>query len=199
MKLSFSLRQFIGLVGAIFLVTYIISVSTTVLIDISKTHSDWVNTLITALGNMSGGVIGGVVAYIVASYETKKSFAVEKRKALSSTNTMLKLIREEFRDNILALKSVTTVNSTNIDIFKNQLRDEVWKSCFLYLSVNDNLLVELNVSYRRIQLVRSLELTQMTNSVIDELKKAIELVLNKIDIEIGEIEKALGDATLILP
>lgn len=199
MKLSLSLRQFIGLIVSIFLVAYIISVSTTVLIDLSKNHSDWVGILITALGNMSGGVIGGVVAYIVASYEAKKSIVVEKRKALASTSTMLKLIREEFRDNILALQSVTSVDSTNVDLFKNQLRDDVWKSCFLYLSVSDSLLVELNVSYRRIQLIRSLKLAQMTNSVIVELKNVLEAVLGKVDAGISDIENALGDSTLTLP
>lgn len=199
MRLSFSPRQFIGLMVSIFFVAYIISVSTTVLIDISKTHSDWVSTLITALGNMSGGVIGGVVAYIVASYEAKKLIAVEKRKALASTCTMLKLIREEFRDNILALQSITCVNSNNIEVFKNQLRDEVWKSCFLYLSVSDSLLVDLNVSYRRIQLIRSLDLAQMTNSVIVELKDVLEVVLVKVNTGISNIENALGDASLTLP
>lgn len=113
MKIPLTIRQLIWLFIAIVLASFLLAGLIQGIVFFSKTGADWFSALIQAIGNIIGGIIGGIVAIIVATYQVNKAFLNERNKQLQNSSTMLKLVREELRDNITVLASATPYTVAN--------------------------------------------------------------------------------------
>jgi len=188
MRIPLTIRQLIWLILATVIATFLLSALTQSLISFSLTGADWVSASIQALGNVSGGIIGGIVAIVVATYQVNKALLNEQNKQLRTTVTMLKLINEELRDNIGVLGNAVPLATENIHLLKTQLSDDMWKSTVIHLVVSDDLLVRLNVCYRKVNLIRNLSEEDINDNILTETKDQINYTLGKSNEEIRKIE-----------
>ena len=192
MKIPFTIRQLIWLIVWVIISAFLMTGFTLSIIAFARTGKYWVSTLIEAIGGILGGIIGGIVAIIVAAYQVTRTFANEREKQRRTSCTMLKLIREELRDNITTIESAIPYNIDNFRILKTQLSEDTWRSSMVYLDIPDQLLVKLNVAYRKIALFKNLDATDITNELLTETKDQLNIILNAINSEINNSSENLN-------
>ncbi|MFD2663354.1 hypothetical protein [Paenibacillus thailandensis] len=185
MKIPFTIRQLIWLIVWIIISAFLVTGFTLSIIAFAGTGKDWASALIQAMGGIIGGIIGGIVAIIVAAYQITRTFANERNKQRRTSCTMLKLIREELRDNITTVESAVPYKAENFRILKTQLSEDTWRSSMVYLDISDQLLVKLNVAYRKIALIKNLDATDVTSELLTETKDQLNTILNVLNSEIG--------------
>jgi hypothetical protein len=154
------------------------------LIYFAKEGSDWFAALIGSLGNVIGGIIGAIVAVIVATIQINRTFKNEKDKQLQTTTTMLKLINEELKDNISSLEESLPIDTASSKLLKLHISDDTWKSTMVHLFVSDTLLVKLNVCYRKVSLIKSLDDGEIDEHIVRELIGQINQTIESVKVEI---------------
>ncbi|MDF2859261.1 MAG: hypothetical protein K0Q87_5112, partial [Neobacillus sp.] len=74
-------------------------------------------------------------------------------------------------------------------ILKTQLSDDTWKSAMIHLLISDNLLVRLNVCYRKINLIKSVDASDLDNDMVRSTKEEFCMVLEILNNEITELSR----------
>lgn len=137
-------------------------------------------------GNIIGGIIGGIVAFIVAKYQIYRAKIEEEVKQKDTTLTMLKLIREELKDNISVLSNSLPYSTDNYHIIKSSISDDTWKSTMLHLFINEELLVKIHVCYKKISLLSHLSPEELDDTLISNCKITIENTIESIKAYIND-------------
>jgi Ni/Fe-hydrogenase subunit HybB-like protein len=194
MGTKLTLKQVIWIIVFVAFLSFLFFAGTQALISYAKTGADWFSALLGALGNVAGGIIGGIVAIIVATYQINKTFLNERIKQLQTTNTMLKLINEELKDNVAIIEATIPLQSNNANLLNTHLSDDTWRSTMIHLVISDSLLVRLNVCYRKIALIKSLEPGDITDDDLRELKEQINSTIDMIKAEIKEDNNLINDS-----
>lgn len=178
--INLTFKQLLWLLIVVVFTTVLAFFSFKFLIELSISDRYWMSSLLGLLGNILGGLIGGIVAYIVASYQVSHARDAEKVKHNQTTSTMLKLIREELKDNVGFLDSSDISVEKEFTLLKTQLSDDTWKSTMFNLHISDDLIVKLNVCYRKILLIKSLDLDEVDQDFLTEIKQQIETTVTSI-------------------
>jgi fructose-1-phosphate kinase PfkB-like protein len=194
MGTKLTLKQVVWIIIFVAFLSFFFFAGTQALINYAKTGADWFSALLGALGNVAGGIIGGIVAIIVATYQINKTFLNEQMKQLQTTNTMLKLINEELKDNVAIIEATIPLQSNDSNLLKTHLSDDTWRSTMIHLVISDSLLVRLNVCYRKIALIKSLEPGDITDDDLRELKEQITSTIDMIKTEIKEDNNLINDS-----
>lgn len=188
MKISITIRQLLLLVLFIVIAVLLVSISVQVLVTNAEAGTEWLNTAITAFGNVIGGITGGIVAVIVATYQINHAIESNRAKELEVSNSVLRLVREELQDNLDLISKSIPFASPYASVLRMQLSDDTWKSTILYVKVPDSLLVPLHVSYKQIQLIKNIlpqEKEGMNpteiNDLLQRIKLQVETTINLIN------------------
>ncbi|TMV49341.1 hypothetical protein FE783_12560 [Paenibacillus mesophilus] len=192
MKIPFSIKQIIYLILSIVLVSFFLSGFIQAINTYASTGKDWASALIQSVGNIIGGILGGIVAIIVAAYQINSTFNNENKKQLATSLTMLKLIREELKDNITMLETALPYEVGNFVHMKNHFTDDIWKSTMTHLIISDELLVRLNVAYRKISWFRNLQSHEVNDEFLRETKDEFLETLGKTNAEIQKLEQRIN-------
>ncbi|MDD0822777.1 hypothetical protein [Bacillus cereus] len=186
MNTNITLKELFKIGIFIALTCFFIFISIEMLVNFSKSGKDWISSLIGFLGNIIGGIIGGIVAFIVASYQLNRTLDNEKEKQIQLTKSMLRLIREELNDNISIIESSIPYQDDHFNLLKTQLSDDTWKSTMTNLNVKDNLIIKLNVCYRKITLIRSLNAADIDDTFLSDIKGQFSETIGLIRNELNE-------------
>jgi len=190
MKVALSLKQFLILTIAIFIVAYISIIMSEALKNYASTGADWVSALIQALGNVTGGIIGGIVAYLVAAFQIQRQTEIQHQEHIKGVITKLKLIRHELKDNLAILETVIPYSTEQNYLIKATF-DDIWKCSLGYLYVSDKLIEKLDAAYRKIVLLKLIKEDEVNDDLVEGTKKLVCDAMNLIDIEIKECEKKI--------
>ncbi|TYS18482.1 hypothetical protein FZC78_02785 [Rossellomorea vietnamensis] len=177
--MNFTVKELLWTLVFIIIMVFFIVGSTYSFMEYSKTGADWISALLSFNGNVIGGIAGGIVALLVAKYQIAKSKIQEEVKQKETTITMLKLIREEMRDNISVLNSCSPYNQDDYNLLKANLSDDTWKATMLHLNIPDDLLVKIHVSYKKVALIKHLTKDEIDDAVIESSKATVE---NSLDV-----------------
>jgi gas vesicle protein len=186
-----TIRQLVYLIVAIIFAAFLLVTMTHSIIGIASANVELSRVIIPALGSLTGGIIGGIVAIIIAAYNASRSSRNDQCKQLRTSLTMLKLIREELQDNITVLESTIPYQIECHRILKTQLSDDTWKSAMTKLLISDDLLVRLNVCYRKISLFKNLEPHDVNDDFIRNTKEQCTITLESIRTEINQLGSEL--------
>lgn len=134
-----------------------IAISFYVLDDIAKQGGDWLNTTITAIGNFSGGIIGGIVAYIVASFQIKKSADIQDKVHQREIHAILRLINEEISYNKDVLQAATPYTKEANEYLAKHLQMVQWTnlSSKIGAEIDDEDFINLCDYYRQINFMKN--------------------------------------------
>lgn len=141
-------KQLYGIITSVLVSTLLISSIIYMIITYLLNSDDKVIAIISALGNVSGGIIGGLVAFIIAKTQISSTFKNEKRISKNNVISHLKLLKSEFSFNkmlIIEFKN-DIIEQTNIDVI-DQLSTAAWSSSSPKISTqlsDDDLISILN-------------------------------------------------------
>lgn len=144
--------------------------------------------VIPALGSVSGGIIGGIVAVLIATYNVKRSSISERKRQMQTTLSLLLLLREELKDNISILETILEHPDAYTKLLK-QLADDTWRSSAVCLLINERLLIRLNVVYRKIGILKMEN--EFSVDLVANIKQTASSVFDDIVNEIAKIENDL--------
>jgi hypothetical protein len=178
--MKFSNKEIMWTLIFILISAYLITGSIHSFIEYSKSGADWISALLSFLGNIIGGIAGGLVAILIAKYQIYKAKLQEEIKQVETTQTMLKLIREELRDNVSLLTSSIPFKEDDYNLLRVSLSDDTWKSTMLHLFIRDDLLVKIHVCYKKISLVKNLNLEEIEDAILTNCKNTIEQTIDNI-------------------
>lgn len=84
----------------IFITGILLTYATILLVDYSKkATSDTASAVIGLIGNISGGLIGGIAAYLVAAFQIKSTIDHDGQKSISESYSILRLVKTELVNN----------------------------------------------------------------------------------------------------
>lgn len=179
--INLNIKQLFWLIFVVLSISFLSFFAFKTIMDMYLADINWIGAFLGAVGNVLGGLMGGLVAYLVASHQVSHALKSEKEKQKQTTITMLKLIREELKDNVGFIESADIDDSKDFLLLKTQLSDDTWKSTMINLNIDDNLIVKLNVCYRKISLIKSLEQDDIDNDFLNEIKQQIENTIIEIN------------------
>lgn len=183
MKTALSFKQTIYLIIAAVVATLILSLIIFEFYTMSRSDPYWIGSLLGALGNFSGGIIGGIVAYLVASYQVSKLNAKEEERERLGSSALLKLLREELHDNLMILETILKHPTSDSKLLKC-LSEDCWRTAGNRLIIPDELLVKLNVSYRKTIVLKGLPDEEITNEILERTKEQIVATWDAVGKEI---------------
>lgn len=127
-KVVITYKSFIYLLISIVVTFVLLYFCTSTVIELVKRDKPWLDTTIGTMGNIAGGLIGGIVAYIVASYQVKAGVNEQKRNNLRSSYGNIRLIKEEITYNLKVIESVIPYenNPGHNSLLENELQNTQW-------------------------------------------------------------------------
>lgn len=190
--ISFSIRFlfFLGLMGIC--ATGLVTIISYTIIHFAISDYEFSRILIPALGSIAGGIIGGLVAIIIAVFNHRKISDNERKKQLRMVVSILVLLREEIRDNLCTLSTLLE-DEHGDKACKKHLTDDVWKSVVMHLLVSESLVIRLNVFYKRVVILKAEDTFELES--IRRLQMDATALLENIKKEQDMIKKELGDCS----
>lgn len=146
-------------------------------------NNDQIIAVIGALGTLTGGVIGGLVAYFAAAYQVKKHSEQNERVANNTALSSLTLIYTELKYNQNLLQSFKqSFSDINSPVFSSISISE-WDKC----SVNITSQVELEMLSSLLKIYQKVRGIKYSNSgigleQIESIIKQIEPVIDQINL-----------------
>ncbi|PIC65380.1 hypothetical protein CSV79_01805 [Sporosarcina sp. P13] len=121
--------QLYGIIISVIISTLFMSIIIYLVTTHLLSNDDRVIATISALGNISGGIIGGFVAFLVAKTQISSSLKNEKRISTNSVISHLKLLKSEFTYNKKLIEEFKEdiIGQINVDVI-DQLSTEAWSS-----------------------------------------------------------------------
>ena len=97
--MNVTIKSIIILSVIIFITGILLTYATILLVDYSKKADDTLSAVIGLIGNISGGLIGGIGAYLVAAFQIKSTIEHDGQKSVSASYSILRLIKSELVNN----------------------------------------------------------------------------------------------------
>lgn len=174
------------LVGII-LLTVSLSLSSSFIVVFLKADKEWIGSLIGALGNVIGGVLGGYIAFSVANYQIKESKQNDRFREKQEARNLVIVLKEELKNNSIALDAVLHDQTIDPKVIKYNLSREAWlffSSKVAHL-LEENLFINLNTIYRKVQVFESMSTEEIANEVdhsyISRMKTQFDECIRKLD------------------
>jgi hypothetical protein len=167
----------------------------TIVSYISDEGDNKINAILGVMGNISGGLVGGIVAYIVAAYQVSKSHEQTDLLNLKQTYINLQLLLDELEYNDKVIKSSNSHQELTVKAMhlQKQLSSEQWgrispsfadaltsedfkNVCILYRNIhfikNNHEIV--SVSFINSNQVLIGKLLNRFNSILDDINQKIK-------------------------
>ncbi|AMA72732.1 hypothetical protein ABEV55_06775 [Aneurinibacillus thermoaerophilus] len=193
----FSFKEVIILLISVIIACISLFFITYGIIETAKKGKDWLEPTIGSLGNLGGGIIGGIVAYIVASYQVRKSTDLHEQVSLKTTYSMLRLIKEEIDYNIEVLSSLIPYEDTSEhkELINSHLQETQWLNCSPNLGpeVSDATFTKLCSFYRQISVLKSSSKFKVDPDLLDAAKSLGNNALEGLNNMIQEITRKLNN------
>ncbi|MGW6299655.1 hypothetical protein [Peribacillus butanolivorans] len=184
-KIAITYKSFIYLLISIVTALVLLYFCTTTIIELVKKDKEWLDTTIGAIGNIAGGLIGGIVAYIVASYQVKSSTEEQKRLSLRSTYGNIRLIKEEVSYNLKVIESVIPYekNKDNNTLLENELQNTQWLNSANNLGpeVPNGSFTALCEHYRQIAVLKNTGTIDKNVVFVEKTKDKAKEILSDLD------------------
>lgn len=144
-----------------------------------------INSILSIIGNISGGLIAGVVAYITAKYQVDKIEKQNKDKEIKVSLTELKFIRQELVYNLNVFRSTSHDDKPDKQAMylSSQLKVSTWDNTNLNFVnyIHDKLLERLFNYYNLLDFVIKNKTIGNIDESITLNEKLVEQVTNKIE------------------
>ncbi|MCG7435529.1 hypothetical protein [Lysinibacillus fusiformis] len=189
-KLQFSIKELVTLLGLTVFVSLVVFLCINIAYNYLDKSSDIASALIGAGGNFSGGVLGGIVAYVVAAYQIKNSTKFEDVKLSRKISSLLLLIKAELNHNMKLISNckedfasgnnLELLNTITIDAWLNNA-DKLGEKVSIELIESLINCTAVISTYKSTTDVREEDLS---NGVIQKIKDNIQ----KIELEITNLK-----------
>ncbi|WP_429844555.1 hypothetical protein [Brevibacillus sp. FIR094] len=184
-QINISFKVLIWIIISVVITCILLGFSIVAIIEMSKSNNSWLDTTISSLGNISGGIIGGIVAFLVAGYQVKKGTEHIYQQSVRTTYTMMRLIREEISYNNLVLDSLIPYSPTeeHHNIIDTHLQNTQWLNCSPNLGpeITDEEFLNLCNIYRQISVIKSSKNSTEISSLIEEAKTLSRKAIDSLD------------------
>lgn len=126
-KLQFSIKEIVSILLLTVIVSLIVFMCVSIAYNYLDSSPEIASALIGAGGNFSGGVLGGIVAYIVAAYQIKNSTKFEDVKLARKISSLLLLIKAELNHNMKLISNCKEdfANGNNLELL-NTITIDAW-------------------------------------------------------------------------
>lgn len=126
-KLQFSIKEIVSILLLTVIVSLIVFMCVSIAYNYLDSSPEIASALIGAGGNFSGGVLGGIVAYIVAAYQIKNSTKFEDVKLARKISSLLLLIKAELNHNMKLISNCKEdfANGKNLELL-NTITIDAW-------------------------------------------------------------------------
>ncbi|WP_342556679.1 hypothetical protein [Lysinibacillus sp. FSL P4-0201] len=126
-KLQFSIKEIVSILLLTVIVSLIVFMCVSIAYNYLDSSPEIASALIGAGGNFSGGVLGGIVAYIVAAYQIKNSTKFEDVKLARKISSLLLLIKAELNHNMKLISNCKEdfANRKNLELL-NTITIDAW-------------------------------------------------------------------------
>jgi len=126
-KLQFSIKEIVSILLLTVIVSLIVFMCVSIAYNYLDSSPEIASALIGAGGNFSGGVLGGIVAYIVAAYQIKNSTKFEDVKLARKISSLLLLIKAELNHNMKLISNCKEdfANRENLELL-NTITIDAW-------------------------------------------------------------------------
>lgn len=164
----------------------IISLSSLLVTSINAAEEDYIGAIVGSLGNIIGGIIGVLAAVLIAAYQIRKTFELERNKGAASNSAVLRLLKTELQSNQKLIESFKEQYMQDNRAFLQMVSMDNWERCSLQIGMEttDNTLTAISSVYRKIALLKSDR--KIDESIYDKLTVDISSALSNIndDLEI---------------
>ncbi|MFD2704040.1 hypothetical protein [Salibacterium lacus] len=136
-------------------------------------ESTYFINVLTATSNFFGGILGGLIAYVVAVHQIESQKDEEKIKELQNISNMITLLQSELKHNELVLSQIKEKADFNDKVNSVTLfNTDIWHNAKYVMaeSLNQNTFENINDHYR--------ELDELKNCINPDLE---EILNNQID------------------
>lgn len=149
-------------------------------------HESTTTALIGAIGNFSGGLIGGIVAYLVAAYQINKTKRFDEIAKNDIKNSILLLIKSELRYNYNIINKCKEEfsNGKNLELLKNITSDS-------WTNNSQTLAGKINITLLESLITLNALISTYKNTVPSIPIQNSDKILNCITKNLEEIEKEL--------
>lgn len=149
------------------------------IINLNSTNT--ITSIINFSGTMCGGIIGGILAFIIAKYQidenNKKLIENEKQ----NVKNILTLLKDELEFNLRLVDFPETEFSEAVKDLKSSLTNSIWDKVIIQITLNPDLLKKINTCYRMIAMIKNIEATSIDYHSIHNLDSDIKIAIQSID------------------
>lgn len=135
----------------------VISLSGLLVASIRAASQDYISALVGALGNVIGGIIGVVAAVLVATYQIRKTFEMERNRGAASNSAVLRLLKSELQSNHRLIQNFKDKYLQGNKTFLPSISTDSWERCSLQIGMetSDTTLNAVSSVYRKLDLLKS--------------------------------------------
>ncbi|MHB8124466.1 MAG: hypothetical protein ACYDEJ_02280 [Desulfitobacteriaceae bacterium] len=186
-KVEISLKSLLFLIFVCFATGVFITLSGLLAASIKAASKDYVGPIIGGLGNVIGGCISAIVAYIVAAFQVRRSLEMARGKNSDSNYSVLRLIKVELQTNLNLVSKYKQDYISGSYNFLDYVSTDNWEKCSSHLGreITDETVSLINSSYNQLRLLKSH--LNMTDQTYNEIVTDITDVLNKIQSELSNL------------
>lgn len=190
-RFNFSLKEVIYLSVGLILTGVIFTYSVLLAIEFAKSGKDYISAVIGFAGNIIGGIAGGIVAYLVAAYQVRKTFELEGNRSVSASYSLLRLIKSELNNNKKIINGTKNDFSQGNNLsFLNSISLNNWLRCSdrLGVEVSEETIEKTQTCYTKIEAYKTAS-NNIPLSTSDELLRSIDVSLELINKDIQQMLK----------
>lgn len=190
-QMNITAKSIIILSVIIFITGILLTYGTVLLVDYSKNANDTASAVIGLIGNISGGLIGGIAAYLVAAFQIKSTIDHDGHKSVSASYSILRLVRSELVNNKNIILKYKT-DFANGQQFSNlhSISSTYWDRSLdkLGSEVKDQTIAKAQRCYSMIEAYKR-QNNNINEAASDNLVTAIEEAVNLIEQDINEMRR----------
>ncbi|MCU4844736.1 hypothetical protein [Bacillus thuringiensis] len=184
-KVEFTIRAILLLLLSTLVVGILMVSSGLIFYSLNSLKIPFAGDLVATFGNIAGGLIGGIVAYIVAAYQVQKTLEFDAKRNNAGNSAILRLIRNELNSNKKILGRFKPEYLSGNNSFLSHVSVENWDRCStnIGIEISDNTLDITMSVYRKISLIKSnYTLTEQEYDIlVSDIENAIDLIRNDLD------------------
>ncbi|NRD81005.1 hypothetical protein HPT25_27170 [Bacillus sp. BRMEA1] len=180
-KVEISIGLLILLILLAIILGLITSLSGLLVTSVEAAKQDYISAIIGSLGNVIGGIIGVLAAVLVAAYQIRKTFDLERNKGVANNSAVLRLIRTELESNHRLIQNFREQYVQGNKTFLDLISTDNWERCSLQIGMetSDDTLNAVSSVYRKINLLKSDR--NMDVQTYDRLVSDLSAALGNVD------------------
>lgn len=142
-------------------------------------------SIINFIGTFTGGIVGAIVAFWVAKYQVDVNNKKELENQNKQRKNSLSLIKDELLYNSDVIDIEESTFQSEISAISKSLSSSIWNRVLINIELTPELLSDINICYRTIEIINNAEISDITYQHIYNLKKDIQIAIQKINGELN--------------